>query len=49
MMYNSHLFTYYPQMAVGIMEELFTVDDSQRSLCMRRCIAVGYLNLIKMA
>lgn len=51
MMDNPRLFTRYPQMAAGIMADLFTVDGQPpQPLCkkiVRRCKAVGYLNLIK--
>lgn len=51
MMDNSRLFTRYPQMAAGIMADLFTVDGPPpqplRKKIVRRCKAVGYLNLIK--
>ncbi|EBL8291835.1 FAD-dependent oxidoreductase [Salmonella enterica] len=51
MMDNPRLFTRYPQMAAGIMADLFTVDGQPpqplRKKILRRCKAVGYLNLIK--
>lgn len=51
MMDNPRLFACYPQMAAGIMSDLFTVNGlPPQSLCkkiMRRCKAVGYLNLIR--
>lgn len=51
MMDNPRLFTRYPQMAADIMADLFTVDGQPpqplRKKIMRRCKAVGYLNLIK--
>lgn len=51
MMDNPRLFTRYPQMAAGIMADLFTVDGQPpqplRKKIVRRCKAVGYLNLIK--